>query len=256
MSSSFFTIHSRQHYRLRAVTVQADCLIVILNGEKRLHTQHGTYRVKAGQALAIARGSCVDLENIPSLQGVYLAKVLSFSEASIFRFTHGDVDASSKKWVSVFQKIAFHTSFAECFNHACKALEERHQYSEKIQEHRVQEVLLTLSGQGVEFAPITQLSWSARIRQLVSQRPSEHWDRKRVAQVFHLSPSSLQRRLAGEGKSLASCVRESRLEIAMGLLQSTQTPIYDIVQKCGYSSGSKFSIAFRKRYGVLPSQLR
>lgn len=256
MSSSFSTIRSGQHHVLRSVAIRQDCLILVLDGEKRLHTPQGVHSIAAGQALVITRGSHVDLENIPPKNGTYLAKVLSFSEASVTRFTQSDTGTPSRQRIPVFQKVPFRMPLAECFNHACKALEQREQHSEKIQEHRVQEVLLALSGEGIVFVPHVQLSWADRVRHLVAQRPSENWDCEHVARAFHLSPASLQRRLAEEKHSLAACVRESRMEAAMGLLQSTNKPIYDIAQTCGYRSVSKFSTAFRQRFGCLPSKLR
>jgi AraC-like DNA-binding protein len=135
-------------------------------------------------------------------------------------------------------------------------LEHHEGYGERIQEHRIQEVLLALSGVGVVFTPSAYLSWAERVQRLVAQRPAEPWDCEGVARIFHLSASSLQRRLAEENHSLAACVRESRMHTAMGLLQSTDRPIGDIAQACGYRSVSKFSAAFRQRFGTLPSGMR
>lgn len=256
MSSSSITIRSGHHHRLRAVAIREDCLILVLHGQKRLHTDSGVFNIQSGQALVIRRGSCVDLENIPSAHGIYLAKVLCFSEGSITQFAQSDVGIRYTQRAPAFEKIPFDIPLAACFHHACTALEDREQHSEKIQEHRVQEVLLALSGAGIVFAPSMQLTWADRVRRLVVSRVSENWDYERVAGVFHLSPSSLQRRLAQERCTLAACVRESRMEVAMSLLQNTDKPISVIAHTCGYSSASKFSAAFRQRFGTLPSQLR
>jgi AraC-like DNA-binding protein len=254
--SSYITIRTGQHYRLRAITLAQDCLVVVVSGEKRLHTPQGVQSIHAGDALVIARGTCMDVENIPPKQQNYVARMLSFSEASISRFTHSDVGTPQRQKIPDFQKITLSAPLIDCFDHACKALEQPELHSEKIQEHRVQEVLLTLSGAGLVFTPSVQMSWAERVHRLVAQHPADLWDSERVAQAFHLSPASLQRRLASENNSLAACVRESRMQAAMGLLQGTQKPIYDIAQTCGYRSVSKFSAAFRQRFGTLPSGLR
>lgn len=256
MTSTSSAVRSGQHHRLRSVAIREDCLIWVIHGEKRLHTDQGVLSILAGQALAINRGSHIHLENIPPRHGTYLAKTLSFSEASITRFTQGDSGKPSSERTPFFQRIPLNLPLTEAFNHAWNALEEREHHTEKIQEHRVQEVLLALSGEGFIFMPSKQLSWTERVRRLVTQHPTENWDCKRVAQAFHLSPASLQRRMTKENHSLAACVRESRMETALSLLQSTDKPIYDIAHNCGYRSVSKFSTAFRQRFGSLPSQVR
>lgn len=254
--SSYSTICTGQHYILRSVTIAQDCLVVVISGEKRLHTPRGVCSVNVGDALVFTRGTRVDIENIPSRQQIYMAKMLNFSDASILRFTQSDLGPPQRHRIPDVQKIQLSTPLLECFEHASKALEQREQYSEKIQEHRIQEVLLALSGNGIVFTPSVQLTWVERVHRLVAQHPADHWDRDRVSRSFHLSPASLQRRLAEENNSLAACVRESRMHVAMGLLQSTKKPIYDIAQTCGYRSVSKFSAAFRQRFGTLPSGLR
>jgi AraC-like DNA-binding protein len=254
--SSYFTIRTGQHYRLRAITLPQNCLVVVVSGEKRLHIPQGVQSIHAGDALVIARGTYMDVENIPPKQHSYVARMLSFSEASISRFAHSDLGTPQRRNTPDFQKIKLSTPLIDCFDHACKALEQCELYSEKLQEHRVQEVLLALSGIGVVFTPNVQLSWVERVHRLVAQHPANQWNSERVAQAFHLSPATLQRRLASENNSLASCVREARMEVAMGLLQSTETPVYDIAQTCGYRSVSKFSAVFRQRFGTLPSKLR
>ena len=51
-------------------------------------------------------------------------------------------------------------------------------------------------------------------------------------------------------------IKEYRLEqAAVELVRSTK-PIIQIAQNAGYDNASKFSEAFRKRYGATPSQYR
>ena len=71
-----------------------------------------------------------------------------------------------------------------------------------------------------------------------------------------MSPSTLQRRLAESGATLAAMVREVRLEIALGLLQTTELPIGEIALRCGWQSHSRFSANFQERWGVAPSVVK
>ena len=47
-----------------------------------------------------------------------------------------------------------------------------------------------------------------------------------------------------------------RLETALVLLQSSTLQVSEIAARCGYESHSRFSAAFRERFGFPPSQLR
>jgi AraC-like DNA-binding protein len=51
-------------------------------------------------------------------------------------------------------------------------------------------------------------------------------------------------------------LREERLRQARELLASTETPISNIGEYVGYSSGANFSKAFRERFGCSPRELR
>ena len=47
-----------------------------------------------------------------------------------------------------------------------------------------------------------------------------------------------------------------RLEASMALLQSSSLQVSEIAARCGYDSHSRFSAAFRQRFGYAPSHLR
>jgi hypothetical protein len=70
------------------------------------------------------------------------------------------------------------------------------------------------------------------------------------------SASTLQRRLGEEGESVSASVREVRLQVAMSLLQGTGLQVSEIALRCGYDSHSRFTAAFRQRFGYPPSHLR
>ncbi|QJQ07167.1 helix-turn-helix transcriptional regulator [Undibacterium piscinae] len=99
------------------------------------------------------------------------------------------------------------------------------------------------------FSRASELSWAERVRRMVAQRPQAAWSVNELAASFNLSASTLRRRLDGEGSTLSDCVREVRLETALLLLQSTLLPISDIAYRSGYASHSRFSAAFRERFG-------
>jgi AraC-like DNA-binding protein len=90
----------------------------------------------------------------------------------------------------------------------------------------------------------------------VAQRPDADWTVAALAAHFHVSESTLRRRLGVSGVSLAALVREVRLETALGLLQTTALPVGAVAQHCGWASHSRFTAAFQERWGVAPSVVR
>lgn len=58
------------------------------------------------------------------------------------------------------------------------------------------------------------------------------------------------------GTSIAAHIKEHRIEKAAELLKSTDKSIADVALAVGYSSGSKFSYAFKETYGVLPKEYK
>lgn len=58
------------------------------------------------------------------------------------------------------------------------------------------------------------------------------------------------------GKSIAVHIKEHRMELARKLLCQSDDSIASIAEAVGYESQSRFSNAFEKFYGVLPSEYR
>ncbi|RTQ48616.1 AraC family transcriptional regulator [Hymenobacter gummosus] len=51
-------------------------------------------------------------------------------------------------------------------------------------------------------------------------------------------------------------VAEKRLTVAQQLLTLTDQPVQDIAESVGFTNAAHFATAFRKKFGVAPSQVR
>ena len=58
------------------------------------------------------------------------------------------------------------------------------------------------------------------------------------------------------GNSLASHIKEHRMELASELLRETDLSIAQISEQVGYESQSKFTVAFKAYYDILPREYR
>ncbi len=80
---------------------------------------------------------------------------------------------------------------------------------------------------------------------------------ERVAAHFHYSPVYVRKKFRQEtGMGLSSYIHSVQLESAAQLLTSTHLDITAISEHFGFSSPSNFASAFRKKYGVTPSEYR
>ncbi len=252
------TISSAVRHQVRTATVRDDMVGWVMAGRKRLVAPAGEIQFPAGQVFLIPRLTQWDMLNEPPAGGRYEARIINFAPALVARFHQRFGQFAATPALQGCASAEADEDFAATFGHAFKALQAdaASSASAAVREHRAFEVLLLLAERGLVFAPGGELSWAERVRRLVAQRPQAPWTLAEVAQAFHLSASSLQRRLAEESASFSQCMREVRLETAMALLQDPELQVSEVAARCGYDSHSRFSAAFRERFGFAPSHLR
>lgn len=248
-------ISTTVRHRVHTTIVRDDMLGWVVSGSKRLVTPQGSVGFRTGEVFVIPRATQWDMVNDPAPQGRYIARMLTFAPALVTHFHERFGQFVAIPTVQGCARLRADDNFTETFARAASALEDA-EASQVVQQHRALEVLLLLAERGLVFASTRELGWADRVRRLVAQRPQAGWTVDDIARAFHLSASTLQRRLAEDGSSVSQCVREMRLETALGLLQTTDLQVSDIAGRCGYESHSRFSAAFRERFGFAPSHLR
>jgi AraC-like DNA-binding protein len=242
-------------HRVRTSVVRDDMLGYIVSGSKRLLRPGESEEYQTGEFFLIARGTQWDMVNDSAPQGQYVAHVLLLTPALIELFHERFAQFAALLPLAACAKIGqdktLHTAYARAFASLTDT-----QVSSALSQHRLLELLLMLAERGLVFSRASGLSWADRVRRMVAQRPHDAWTVNQLATSFNLSASTLRRRLDSEGSTVSDCVREVRLETALLLLQSTMLPVSDIAYRSGYASHSRFSAAFRERFGFTPSHLR
>jgi AraC-like DNA-binding protein len=77
-----------------------------------------------------------------------------------------------------------------------------------------------------------------------------------IAREAGISASGLQQLLRrAEGKSVFEYVRDQRLQRAREALKAGDISVQEASHLAGYSNPANFATAFRKRFGVVPSQV-
>ena len=238
-------------HRLKTIVVHEDMIGWVQAGTKTLHFPGGTHTWRRGELFLLQRGTQWDVENDPAPDGHYRALVLAPGRDLLRTFVAHDAQA-----VTGHASVTADTDLADTLQRAARALDPVVALSPAVQQHRLLEVLMLLAERGWRFDPGLDLTWAERVRQRIAHHPHEHWHVTALADAFRVSPSTLQRRLAADGTSASDLVREVRLETALGLLHGTDLPVGEIATRCGYESHSRFSAAFRTRFGLPPSDLR
>ena len=245
-------IFAAQRYRLSTLTVPSNLIVAVMTGRKELHTPYRSITAHQGQAVVIARGTQWDVVNDPHGQRQYEAWVLGFDDALVREF-HERALAGMAPGISSAQVIALDEALVEALQ---RTLPGKHTPSAAVMKHRSLEALLLLAEKGCHFAPPQTLSWTERIQRLIGQRIEADWNVRAMAHAFHMSESTLRRRLADSGTTLAAIVREVRLQTALGMLQTCDLSVGEVAQRCGWQSHSRFTAAFQQRWGVAPSVVR
>lgn len=80
-----------------------------------------------------------------------------------------------------------------------------------------------------------------------------------IAAAHHVSPRTLHALFRGQGETVAGWIRRRRLEAARRELSDPRPdarPVAAIAARCGFSSASRFTQAFRAAYGMPPTAYR
>lgn len=92
-----------------------------------------------------------------------------------------------------------------------------------------------------------------QVEAIIESCPSRNWKLNDIANELCMSASGLKRRLREEGTCYKKNLVKSRLRLAKVLLESKNTSILDVANKCGFSSTSYFISVFKKHYLITPS---
>jgi transcriptional regulator GlxA family with amidase domain len=100
-------------------------------------------------------------------------------------------------------------------------------------------------------------SFSANVAQWLTLRMTEPYDLPRLAQVFHVSPRTLMRRVKAQtAHSPLVLLQQARVGKARHLLTSTSWSIQKIVESVGYSDLPTFTRLFVREVGETPARYR
>lgn len=106
-------------------------------------------------------------------------------------------------------------------------------------------------------APCTPREVARQAHDYMMAHLNEKCTIERLSQAFHLNPTTLKAAFRETyGLSLAAHMKKHRLEKAAQCLRNTSLSIGEIARAVGFTSQSRFSEAFCRQYGTLPTAYR
>ncbi|MBX5172130.1 helix-turn-helix transcriptional regulator [Rhizobium sp. NZLR1b] len=95
-----------------------------------------------------------------------------------------------------------------------------------------------------------------RLRQMIEGDTAFDWTLGQAARAFNMSEATLRRKLAVEDTGFSEILSDTRMNRALGLIQTTTLPMAQVALEVGYDSPSQFSARFKERFGVNPRHVR
>lgn len=255
--ATFSDISVTVTHTLKTVRVRSPGVVWVRAGHKGIITPQradGQLMVQAGGLCLLGAGHQWDVSNHVGPSGRYAASVWGVPEAVLDAFATHYPALAGQPPLNGFATTRAPEDWAQTWERAQRAATQGPTSASAV--HRGVEMLLTLAEQRLVFPSRVQLSWTDRVTNLIAQRPHADWSVDTLASHFLLSGSTLRQRLQDEDSNVTACLRDVRLELGLSLLQSTDIPVGQIAQRCGYESHSRFTAAFRTRFGLSPSSVR
>jgi AraC-like DNA-binding protein len=97
----------------------------------------------------------------------------------------------------------------------------------------------------------------AKAVRAVQEDPNRPWSVQQLSELAHLSRSSFSRKFTeAMGETPRDYLLRRRLDQAAHLLRHTELPMATIASQLGYATAFSFSTAFRREFGLPPSNFR
>ena len=233
------------------LTATDPSIVMVLSGRKIIRRAGEEVTISSGSAVLLPTGHEFDITNEVGGNGLYQALVIYFDNAIL------PVVASPKtKAVEAVTALPYSKAeLAEAMEVAVDAIKDSSLPS-TIAVHRLEELLLWIETEGFSLVRPRTQNLLTEVRKLLGSAPSAKWPTAKVAKELAVSEATLRRKLAKAGTTLTDIAIDVRMTSALALLQTTEDNIASIAMAVGYDSPSRFSLRFRDRFGLSPSDFR
>ncbi|WP_439183453.1 helix-turn-helix transcriptional regulator [Carboxylicivirga taeanensis] len=229
-------------------------------GSKYVHIADAAVAVNEHQSLLIPKGNCLWTELL-NQDEVYFCKLLFFSEDRLCRFlnTYNFRQEPVSEDNSYF--IIENDAYMALFLQALAKLEEPHTgFQKQLLSVKFDELLLYLIGKygqrfiGYLFTMVS--NEKSPFKTIVERHMYSNLKLEEIAFLCNMSLSTFKRHFLIEYKEPPGrWLQDKRLTRAREVLQKGDVKASDIYDDYGYSNLSNFSIAFKNKFGISPTDI-
>jgi AraC-like DNA-binding protein len=231
--------------------------VLVVSGRKIISLGERRIEIPAGELLLLPGGCTVEVGNHPSHGNQpYLGLAMGFAPECIelYRRSYGaqTPDDTRPQWKAPApgDMVFAMAQWVEWCMH--------HPIDPTLIRHRQVEMLMLLARAGIAGNLLLdhKAGWHDRVAQLLSLDPARDWSAGEICRRLGIGESTLRRRLNEEGTGFRQLLEESRMVAALALLQETYWPVGQVAEAVGYTSHSRFSERFKRRFGISPAELK
>lgn len=233
--------------RLLNVPIAKPLLVVVLSGDKKLGVDNEVI-CHSGEFIFLSNSPAINMRNIPK-DKEYLALLIEFDHQD---FSGLQLNAAHEKEYYVG---AVTPTLEKCLQQFVEISSWAPKEVWSLRKREIISLLCHMGHRGI-LSLLASPQVKDQLHQMFAQQGFHDLTTEHICQHLAMSESTLRRKLKREGTSVQEIKDQTRLGLALHLLQTTRRSIGSIADECGYQSQSRFSDWFKKRFGITPSALR
>tara|TARA_R100000935_G_scaffold21144_1_gene39527 strand:- start:4429 stop:5268 length:840 start_codon:yes stop_codon:yes gene_type:complete len=229
-------------------------------GKKQVHFANTSIAVNNQQSLLLKKGNWLWTELLDT-EAIYYCKLFFFSEKKLIEFLGKYTnDVKPYKEEVPYFVIENDNYIASFINSLSSNTYKNHSYSDALLALKFEEIMLYLLnkyGNKFEFYLHSLISKEVSpFKNIVESNVHSNLKLEEIAFLCNMSLSTFKRHFTYEyNEPPGKWLQDKRLQKAKELLQSGDLKASDIYLDIGYNNLSNFSIAFKNKFGISPTDI-
>ena len=229
-------------------------------GKKQVHFADTSMAVNSQQSLLLKKGNWLWTELLDT-EAIYFCKLFFFSEKKLtdflIKYTNNVKPYKEDVPYFVIENDDYIASF---INSLSSKTFLNHSYSDALLVLKFEEIMLYLLnkyGNEFEFYLYSLISKEVSpFKNIVESNVNSNLKLEEIAFLCNMSLSTFKRHFTSEyNEAPGKWLHDNRLQKAKELLQAGDLKASDIYLDIGYNNLSNFSIAFKNKFGVSPTDI-
>ncbi|KPM47213.1 helix-turn-helix domain-containing protein [Jiulongibacter sediminis] len=239
------------------------CFMYVISGDFKIYTADRNTEIHSHDCLLSQCGNYYyqEIKNQDNPDQIFEAIGIFFHPEILRKiFKEKDIESFKNEYIAVTIK---ENKALEIYKHSLNHyLRHPNEFDEELRLIKLKEILLLLSK--TEEAPNVQALISALFKKrefdfkrAIETHLFDPLSLDELAFICHMSLATFKRNFSKfYKKSPAAYFREKRLEEAKRLLLSTELPVSQIPEQCGFEATSTFNRLFKQQFGLSPLEYR